>query len=101
MKDRQKEPLWLNCQCHAHAMQVEAEDDQIFINLWTLGFEDRAPSFIDRIKTCWKVLTTGRVAFADVVLNLEDSQRLSKFLDDNAQHQSNRSTSHQVHGSSA
>ena len=73
---------WLECDCGAHAISVDADSHFGFIDMafWQLGSYLFKCSIKNRFLFAWNMVTTGRVYSDMVSLNREETQKLIEAL---------------------
>jgi hypothetical protein len=74
---------WIQCECHAHAIQVMRFDDEdlVYVSLWSHGFDqDHRPSLWQRLRYAWQMLWRGDFQTNEIILNPEESRDLSRVL---------------------
>ena len=65
--------LYLSCQCNSEVLTLEREDDNVYLTVYTYSAERF--SFWERVK----ILFGGKVRTADVVLSIEDFEKIKQF----------------------
>lgn len=80
LKDRVRH--WLECDCRAHAISVDADSffGSIDLAFWQLGSYLFKHSVKNRFLFAWKMITTGRVYSDMISLNRDETQKLIKAL---------------------
>ncbi len=70
------------CECHGEGMLVTkfAGENQFYFSYWGQGFHPKAQSFWDRIRGCWKIITTGNAYDDELVLSAETAKKMAHFL---------------------
>ena len=72
--------IFLKCTCGCNVLNVAKwEDEDQFYFLVYNGYKTKKLSWLNRIK----VLFTGFVCDSDIILNIEDSEKLVKFIEEN------------------
>ena len=67
---------FFKCECSTHALEAEydSEDEQYNFTIWHYGHQGDVPmSFKERVRWCWRILTTGN-PWADAVILSEKSK---------------------------
>lgn len=70
------------CQCHAEGVWItkESNEKEFYFSLWGQGRYPKTPRLWDRLRNCWKILTTG-VAYEDqIVLSSDTAKKMANFI---------------------
>jgi len=68
------------CDCYAEAVEIEKEDDQIYMCFWSLGLkQNNKPTLKHRLWLAWRAFNNN--LFTDeCILNLETAKNLGNDL---------------------
>jgi hypothetical protein len=79
-KDRLKH--WIECDCRAHAISVDADSffGSIDLSFWQLGSYIFKYTIKNRFLFAWTMITTGRVYSDMISLNRDEAQKLIEAL---------------------
>lgn len=79
---KENKKFWLECDCGAHAISVDADSffGSIDLAFWQLGSYIFKYSVKNRFLFAWKMITTGRVYSDMISLNREETQKLIEAL---------------------
>jgi len=72
----------LKCECSGHALEVEYDiyDKQYWFSMWHLGNNGAILRWSERIRWCWRILTTGHPWADHVILSEERKNELVEYL---------------------
>lgn len=70
------------CECHTHGFTVaaDADDRVVYVTSWTYGDAGRRLSFSDKVRWCWKILTTGEPYNDQLTLSPATAESLGRAL---------------------
>ena len=80
--EKENKKFWLECDCGAHAISVDADSyfGSIDLAFWQLGSYLFKYSIKNRFLFAWNMITTGRVYSDMVSLNRDETQKLIEAL---------------------
>ncbi len=73
------------CECHAEGVWItkDAIDKVFYLSLWGNGYSPKTPRLWDRLRTCWKILTTGTAFEDQIVLSSKTAKNMANFISSN------------------
>lgn len=75
---------FLTCSCYCEGLRVtyDPDDKEFYVCLWGTrsGYQ---VSWLQRLKSCWKILKTGEPFGDQVLMNQEEATKLVNFLHNN------------------
>ena len=80
--NKENKKFWLECDCGAHAISVDADSyyNSIDLSFWQLGSYLFKYSIKNRFLFAWNIITTGRVYSDMISLNRDETQKLIEAL---------------------
>lgn len=87
MLNSENTDLFLKCSCGCSALLAtpnkEEHETEIYVSLWGLGFDNRIPGLLERLRWCWRIFTTGNPYADTVILSECDAKKLATFIIEN------------------
>ena len=82
MKKDKKHSAFFTCSCFTHSLSVVwwQGEDEIYFSVWQTGGVGAKMSFFQRLKNCWKVLSSGTPYEDQLVLDKKTTKDLIKYL---------------------
>ena len=78
---------FLGCDCHTEGLVIEEDFDEeykpmhlFYLSYWTLGHQGRELGLWDRIRYCWRLLTTGLPYGDMIVMHRDKAIELGKWI---------------------
>lgn len=57
------DPEFISCACASEGISVSVDDElpfDVHLAFWKYGFQTKTQGFWERIRWCWRILTTGK-----------------------------------------
>ena len=76
------ESIFIKCDCTTHLLeaQYDKEGDSLDLTFWVYPDTNRPLSFCQRLKWCWRILTTGHPWADYLVVNKDKIVELRDYL---------------------
>ena len=81
MKDKDSE-IFVKCDCHAEGMFVTRfeGEGEFYFSYWGRGITPRNMRLWERVKLCWKVLSTGNAYEDEIILSKDKAGMLAAWI---------------------